>query len=397
MTRGRDLEVSLREALAPIAADAPMPTDVLDVPGGSIRSRAAPATIRPAAAIMVVLAAVLVTIGALSALDALPWQRTGDPVLITPDLQSLDVTPRVLPNPELVGFDPGQASGPVVQAATGTAYGSPFRLLAYQSGGHCLWFSYRDVLGGGGCSGLPQDDEGGGPDLGMALADRTPSLPGYVYGLLRPGVDRAWVDGVEGDRVAAEVIPLDLAGIDAQAYLAFFPAEFAPARIVLTDAAGTAIAAYDIEALMEIPPLGGGGPSRVPSIDLVVRNHTDAAVEGRLEDEGPSSTGSGTAEVPGCEIGWLSSGWFPGVAYRGSVNGVLVHESVRDPVEVPSGHALEVLVDVRPGAEPTVTSIELRTIEESVSRSTSDGRGTWTGRAAEIADGLDCGAPPDGP
>lgn len=387
----RALDRLLRETFEPVAREAPMPQGVLAVPDGAVREAESGWPVRPLAMTAVVVAAVVLTTAALGALGALPGQRVGDPQLVEADVRGLRLGPQILEQPEVVGFDPDGTLGPVVQVASGTFNHAPFHLLAYRGDGNCLWFRDADVMGGGGCASLPQDDAENGADFGMALGYADPARPGYVYGLVRPGVDRLWVEGEGWTRAHGHVVPLELAEIDAQAFLAFFPEAFRPTRVVIGDADGNEIGSIAFETLMS-PTGGGDGPVREPMLALIIRNHSDREVDARLEEEGPQSAGSSSGPVSPCDLSWFGSNWFEGVSYVATVGGEVVFDMADHDLKVPSGQVLEILVDVRPDAAPAVGSMELVPRDESVASSSGDGRGGWDGRAASLAAALECEA-----
>ena len=411
MTRlsSADFDAAVADALRPMAVEAPLPADLLDVPDRWVRRNRSgsepddgPARPRPFAVAMVIGSAVAVALLATALLSGVfQAPRVGEPdEVVSLPLRAVDLDPTLIRTPSLIGMQSADASGPVIQLAHGNAAGSPFRLIAYRSpGGYCLWFSWQGGSGEG-CGALPQDDAVGGPGFGLTLFQLTPGVPGYIAGFVAPDVMAVRAESARGGHADAFVLDLGEAGIDARAFLVFLPTGFDADSVVASDAGGEQVGRFIVGP--GAPPdagVPGDGPSREPRMYAILRNHTEQAAELRVEDRTADGEGSSWGPVPACDVGASGIGLFDGMTWWVEVGGVEVFHSDQGVPAVGSGEILEIVVDLREGREPMITEFVILPVEASAAGEAAGRppRIGWSDRLWTLADDLECDFDPERP
>jgi hypothetical protein len=409
MTRrsSADFDAALCDALRPMAAAAPLPADLLDVPDRWVRrdrrgseparESAGP---RPLAVALVIGCAVVVVLLATSILGGmLQAPRVGDPDdEVSLPLRALDLDPTVIRNPSLIGMNPIDATGPVIQLAHGNAAESQFRLVAYRSAqGYCLGFAWQGGSGDG-CGALPQDDAAGGAAFGFTLAHLDPAVPGYLAGMVAPDAVAVRAESARGGHAVALMFDLDEAGIDARAFLVFLPVGFDADSVVAYGADGGQVGRFIVD---EGAPPGAGDPgvdpSREPRMYAILRNHTEQPIDLAVEDRTADSEGSTSGPIPACDVDAAGIGIFEGKTWWVEVDGREIFHSDQGLPSVRSGEVLELVIDVREGREPMITEFVVLPVERSAGGEPA-GRGPrigWTERLWSLAADLECEFDPE--
>lgn len=261
------LDTRLADALGPIAAGAPLPTNTLAIPRSWVRSSARSKAGRVAVASFVVATAAAVTMVGIGWLERAGDVRIGGPSEdIALPFERLFTDPLVMGTPAVAGVDVDDAVGPVVGIARGRVDGSAFRMVAYRgTEGNCIWFEWGPS-GSQACGQVPNHRP---PlertfELTMTSAPND-SHPGSVMGLVSPVATRVWVEDVNGQRASARVFDLAPADIEAHAYLVFLPAALEMRWLVAVDPRGVMVGRLDISSPPSEPETDGPLPTPEPS------------------------------------------------------------------------------------------------------------------------------------
>jgi hypothetical protein len=139
------------------------------------------------------------------------------------DVPAETSTPEATPEPTPVVHGP-PATGEIIELGEGTAHGSEWRYAVYPSAeGWCLQVEVGP-LAGSRC-GITEPPEGE-TFAGVNVAEADADVPHQaIDGVVSAETATVWLvaDGGLGRRVPALLVPLDEAGIDAQAFLGLPP------------------------------------------------------------------------------------------------------------------------------------------------------------------------------
>lgn len=138
-----------------------------------------------------------------------------------------------------------------------------------------------------------------------------------------------------------------------------------------------------------------GGDSSQPMTYVVVRNHTDSPVDGRVTIVEPQGSGSTSGPTPACDVGAFGHGMVEGQEWSATVGGVLVVDSGRPLPDVQPGEVLEIVIDVFPNEESVIGDVSVRDLADSVGGEPAghSERPGWSERLWELAEGLRCTGP----
>ena len=128
-------------------------------------------------------------------------------------------------------------------------------------------------------------------------------------------------------------------------------------------------------------------PAGTPSIEIFVRNHTDAAVDYVVTTREPDANGSMSGPVAACDAGGALFSEVDDQTWRATVDGASVIDSDDPLPEVGPGEVLEIFIEVRPNQEPEIGDMTVRA-EGNADRQRSEGE--WQA----VLDGLECEKPP---
>lgn len=393
------LEDRLLDSLAPIADAAPMPPRVLEVPDGWVRGgRAAWASRHPVLTAVGVAAAAVLAVAVLVGLFGpfLQAPRVGDDGAdASLPMERINLAPVLIGNPAVAGVPEAEAAtGDVVQVARGRVANVAFRLVAYRSGGgNCLWFEHAGQASSG-CAPVPDRDPMSDGVLGMGMFRLDPTVESHLVGLVAYDAARVQVRAMDDRRAEAQLIDLEPAGIAAQAYVVFLPIGFEADRIEVAARDGTRLTELrlDEQWRMGVPPDRARPLVPEPSVVVVLRNHTDARPILRMTTQHAGAAGEGWTPVDSCEVTSMEAPIRPGLDWSVDVDGQVVIDSTA-PLPTAEPHTIvEVIIELRPGEAPTVSSTSVRSIEASTIGPDA-GRPELPGRSErwwELGAGLDC-------
>lgn len=366
------MEDRLVDALATIADEAPMPAGMLEVPDGWVRRGPfAWANRHPGVTAFGVVAAAVLSVAVVLGLvgSFLQAPRVGDDGAdASVPMEQLDLTPQPIENPSVAGVpDAEGAIGDVVQLARGRAANVTFRLVAYRSGaGNCLWFEHAGQAASG-CAPIPEQDPASDGVVGMTLYRLDPASDGHLVGLVAGDAARVQVRSADGRRAEARIIDLEPAGIAAQAYLVFLPIGFEAEHLEVASSDGTRLTELQLDEAWR----HGATPERVRplvpegQVVVVLRNHSDARPIFRMTTHDEGSAGESWSPIDPCDVGSMSAPIRRGLEWSVDVDGrVVVDSTARLPAAEPNT-VVEVIVDLRSGVEPSVSSTTVRSVEDS--------------------------------
>lgn len=171
-------------------------------------------------------------------------------------IENLDLEP--LPGSLEAPMEP--PSGPVIEVARGSVAGEHFSVTVFSSRhGVCTWME-RGTGGGGGCGALPGDGPAGGLFGMIGGGGSDGGAPAEWSGIVPIDVASVTAETPSG-RAAAVLVPLDAAGLEAQLFLVFVPAQSEVLAFMAVDDDGTVLGRFE---LGPVPGRGDGGPMPTP-------------------------------------------------------------------------------------------------------------------------------------
>ncbi|HVM25353.1 MAG TPA: hypothetical protein VM253_08145 [Candidatus Limnocylindrales bacterium] len=138
------------------------------------------------------------------------------------------------------------ATGPIVELGSGEALGTAWRYAIYPSeDGWCTQLETADLTSTGCGEILPEGDDAFG---GVVRGGGDGTQLSVVEGLVSDETATVWLiaDGGTGRRIPAMLMPLDEAGLDAQAFLGFAPADMNVTHVMAVAWNGRVLQTYEL-------------------------------------------------------------------------------------------------------------------------------------------------------
>jgi hypothetical protein len=153
--------------------------------------------------------------------------------------------PAAIPSGEPVAIG-AEATGPVTELASGQDFDLGWRYVIYESAdGWCTELQMVEVTSTG-CGPDPLPAEGehiGAVSVDEPLANGATPVTGIVSEEI---VTVIIVDEVHGRLPALTLVPLDDAGLEGQAFVAFFPSEGTPTHVQAVALSGEILQTYEV-------------------------------------------------------------------------------------------------------------------------------------------------------